>query len=421
MSASALPAALSVSSVSASIRRCSAPTFGFAISSSGTSIILQFVVSLAAVRVVPSLRVAAVRRPVRPPPCLPRTMQPTTVPTSGGPDACRPSSARPMPASGRGATTCARLDRCQRAQRAFTLAVLQIHVPGARQRRDHRLDGRRTARSAVVADPDPPPAAPCRRPAPSGRARASASAARSACRGRTVSAPPPCVRFRQGSPARRCCFPRPRVRGRRSRRRVASCHLDFAPARSGRTPLSCSRRTRANPDSCAGLVFKGRELASPSRRKAPAGSPPALPHRLHDPADRRRASRRRSSTPERRRGSTRPSSARRLSVKYGGEFDGQVRGEAPGVVRRRRVVDQPAEQSAAGGGQTVVAQTAGVRAVAPNERLTHCCRTVRAPTPVHRRTRMPKGCLRDSARIRSVRGAGAKFYHDQGRTGRSSG
>ena len=42
----------------------------------------------------------------------------------------------------------------------------------------------------------------------------------------------------------------------------------------------------------------------------------------------------------------------------GGEFDGQVRGEALGVVQRRRVVDQPAEpgqQSAAGGGQTVAA------------------------------------------------------------------
>ena len=50
----------------------------------------------------------------------------------------------------------------------------------------------------------------------------------------------------------------------------------------------------------------------------------------------------------------------------GGEFDGQVRGEALGVVQRRRVVDQPAdlgEQSAAGGGQTVFAQFAGVAPV----------------------------------------------------------
>ena len=54
----------------------------------------------------------------------------------------------------------------------------------------------------------------------------------------------------------------------------------------------------------------------------------------------------------------------------GGEFDGQVGGEALGVVQRRRVVDQPAEpgeQSAAGGGQTVVAQGAGVAPVAQRE------------------------------------------------------
>ena len=41
----------------------------------------------------------------------------------------------------------------------------------------------------------------------------------------------------------------------------------------------------------------------------------------------------------------------------GGEFAGQMGGKALGVVQRRRVVDQPAEpgeQSAAGGGQTVV-------------------------------------------------------------------
>ena len=54
----------------------------------------------------------------------------------------------------------------------------------------------------------------------------------------------------------------------------------------------------------------------------------------------------------------------------GAEFAGQVRGEALGVVVRRRVVDQPAEpgeQSAAGGGQTVGAQTAGVAPVAQRE------------------------------------------------------
>ena len=54
----------------------------------------------------------------------------------------------------------------------------------------------------------------------------------------------------------------------------------------------------------------------------------------------------------------------------GAEFDGQVRGEALGVVVRRRVVDQPAdlgEQSAAGGGQTVVADTTGVAPVAQRE------------------------------------------------------
>ena len=54
----------------------------------------------------------------------------------------------------------------------------------------------------------------------------------------------------------------------------------------------------------------------------------------------------------------------------GGEFDGQVRGEALGVVQRRRVVDQPAdlgEQSAAGGGQTVFAQFAGVAPVTQRE------------------------------------------------------
>ena len=45
-------------------------------------------------------------------------------------------------------------------------------------------------------------------------------------------------------------------------------------------------------------------------------------------------------------------------------------GKALGVVQRRRVVDQPAEpgeQSAAGGSQTVVAQTAGVAPVAQRE------------------------------------------------------
>ena len=54
----------------------------------------------------------------------------------------------------------------------------------------------------------------------------------------------------------------------------------------------------------------------------------------------------------------------------GGEFAGQMGGKALGVVQRRRVVDQPAEpgeQSAAGGGQTVVAQTAGVAPVAQRE------------------------------------------------------
>ena len=54
----------------------------------------------------------------------------------------------------------------------------------------------------------------------------------------------------------------------------------------------------------------------------------------------------------------------------GGEFDGQVGSEALGVVQRRRVVDQPAEpgeQSAAGGGQTVVAQVADVATVAQRE------------------------------------------------------
>ena len=47
-----------------------------------------------------------------------------------------------------------------------------------------------------------------------------------------------------------------------------------------------------------------------------------------------------------------------------------MRGEALGVVQRRRVVDQPAdlgEQSAAGGGQTVVAPGAGVAPVAQRE------------------------------------------------------
>ena len=45
-------------------------------------------------------------------------------------------------------------------------------------------------------------------------------------------------------------------------------------------------------------------------------------------------------------------------------------GEALGIVQRRRIVDQPAEpgeQSAAGGGQTVVAQTASVATVAQRE------------------------------------------------------
>ena len=54
----------------------------------------------------------------------------------------------------------------------------------------------------------------------------------------------------------------------------------------------------------------------------------------------------------------------------GREFVGQMRGEALGVVQRRRVVDQPAdlgEQSAAGGGQAVVAQVAGVAPVAQRE------------------------------------------------------
>ena len=54
----------------------------------------------------------------------------------------------------------------------------------------------------------------------------------------------------------------------------------------------------------------------------------------------------------------------------GGEFAGQVRGETLGVVQRRRVVDQPAEpgeQSAAGGGQAVIAQTAGIAPVAQRE------------------------------------------------------
>ena len=54
----------------------------------------------------------------------------------------------------------------------------------------------------------------------------------------------------------------------------------------------------------------------------------------------------------------------------GGEFAGQMGGKALGVVQRRRVVDQPAEpgeQSAAGGSQTVVAQTAGVAPVAQRE------------------------------------------------------
>ena len=54
----------------------------------------------------------------------------------------------------------------------------------------------------------------------------------------------------------------------------------------------------------------------------------------------------------------------------GREFDGQVGGEALGVVVRRRVVDQPAdlgEQSAAGGGQAVVADTTGVAPVAQRE------------------------------------------------------
>ena len=57
----------------------------------------------------------------------------------------------------------------------------------------------------------------------------------------------------------------------------------------------------------------------------------------------------------------------------GAEFDGQVRGEALGVVVRRRVVDQPAElgeQATADGSQTVVADTTGV---APP--------TLRAPLP----------------------------------------
>ena len=50
-----------------------------------------------------------------------------------------------------------------------------------------------------------------------------------------------------------------------------------------------------------------------------------------------------------------------------------MRGEALGVVQRRRVVDQPAdlgEQSAAGGGQAVVAQVAGVAPVAQREACT---------------------------------------------------
>ena len=54
----------------------------------------------------------------------------------------------------------------------------------------------------------------------------------------------------------------------------------------------------------------------------------------------------------------------------GREFGGQVRGEALGVAQPRRVVDQPAEpgeQSAARGGQTVVADTAGVAPVAQRE------------------------------------------------------
>ena len=54
----------------------------------------------------------------------------------------------------------------------------------------------------------------------------------------------------------------------------------------------------------------------------------------------------------------------------GAEFGGQVRGEALGVVVRRRVVDQPAdlgEQSAAGGGQAVVADSTGVAPVAQRE------------------------------------------------------
>ena len=54
----------------------------------------------------------------------------------------------------------------------------------------------------------------------------------------------------------------------------------------------------------------------------------------------------------------------------GAEFSGQVRGEALGVVMRRRVVDQPAdlgEQSAAGGCQAVVADSTGVAPVAQRE------------------------------------------------------
>ena len=54
----------------------------------------------------------------------------------------------------------------------------------------------------------------------------------------------------------------------------------------------------------------------------------------------------------------------------GAEFAGQVRGEALGVVVRRRVVDQAAElgeQATAGGSQTVVADTTSVAPVAQRE------------------------------------------------------
>ena len=82
----------------------------------------------------------------------------------------------------------------------------------------------------------------------------------------------------------------------------------------------------------------------------------------------------------------------------GGKFDGQVGGEALGVVQRRRVVDEPAElgeQSAAGGGQTVVAQVAGVAPVAQREACLQGALHLSGPPAVSCSQRLSRCCTQD--------------------------